>query len=708
MPHDLRERGRSGARGRNPSRSGPRDPSPWDVHERSAMFWVVAIHGVVESSRVIGFNGTEKDERQRIEGRGSLTIPYGTEATAAALDAGLDHVVDEARSAPASTRVLRSAPGPAEDENAARLLIGKRGALWRGEEASRSGGVKRGRTAAEVKDGVTYIGGTTDSDGDSVFDTRSPMGKSTRPRDLRGDMSDDTVQEPRARRSTLNDRVFREHPEGRYPTAMTAAEAESELGLISDAGEMIDDEDREAMGTSAGDDRPGMDDTHLRVDGESQEWLQLWRTTLHLFRAAPHDLFTWGLRLAPTATEGESRRLWRDLEALMTHPLWDRRLYALRYFLQKAVCLRAPGHMEPLCPLSRDYIEVLAAHRSSLSRMGPEAYAEGDLLSSEMQLTARDPPPAPEASVSDDTLFFMERRDVVLVRASLDSLRTKWHFGRSVNTYALAYSRAASAMLLLPSSRRQMNDWDRRCAANKSRNRAANGPDVPERERLPAGQEWYWKHRDCDYRFVLTLYAVSGSDDQGRGVDDDAAALEYPAFDPHLGSNSTRQTRGGVNDRRADGEATQPTTGDVSDRRANNEATQATTGDDSDRRANNEAIQATTGDDTDRRANNEATQATTGDDSDRRADDRRILDGEREGDGPVDANRTGGNTCVGETPGLPAQAVNNAIRTALMDVGRFLGCEVMAPQDISSLLGAGWDERQVSQNLVETWHGRRA
>ncbi|RYP62545.1 hypothetical protein DL769_007265 [Monosporascus sp. CRB-8-3] len=514
---------------------------------------------------------------ERPVGSVPLGRPRKNEATAGTLDAGLGRVVGAARLAPASSRTLRSASGPAEDENAARPVIGNRGPPRRGDEASQTSGAKRRRTAteAEAEDEVVYVGNTTDSDSDSVFETRSPRRVSMRPRDLRGDISDETVQEPRAGRPALNDRFFHEHPERRYPSAMTVVEAESALGLISAAREMTG-EDEEAARTPSGDDRPGVDDTHLRVDGESQEWLQLWRTTLHLFRAAPHDLFTWGLRIAPTVTEGESRRLWRDLEALMTHPLWDGRLYAVRYFLQKAVCLRVPGHVEPLCPLAGDHLKVLAALRSSLSYTGldsatcdraisdmtydlwtvgrPEAYEEGGLLSSEMQLTARDQLPAPEASVSDDTLFFMERRDVALIRESLDSLRPKWNFGRSVYTYGLAYSGAASTMLLLPSSRQQMMDWDRRCAANRSRDRAAKGPDVPKKERLPVGQEWYWQHRDCDDRFALTLYAVSRSDDHGGNVDDEAAALETPFLGNQSGGGDedehhNRQATGGSRDR---------------------------------------------------------------------------------------------------------------------------------------------------------------
>ncbi|RYO86225.1 hypothetical protein DL766_004350 [Monosporascus sp. MC13-8B] len=599
----------------------------------------------------LGTSTKERPEQQQIKGRGSLALSYGTEATAVTLGAGLDHVVDAGAGLASSTRVVRSASGPREDENAARPVAGKRGAPWRGEEASRSGGGKRRRTAAEVDDEAIYIGNSTDSDGDSVFGTRSPRLGSTRPRGLRGDMGDGTVREARAERPAPGDRFSHDDPERRYLSIMTGVEAESALGLISAAREMTDDEDEEVMGAPSGDALPGMDDTHLRADGESQEWLRLWRTTLHLFRAAPHDLFTWGLRLAPTVTEDESRRRWQDLEALMTHPLWDGRLYVLRYFLQKAVCLRVPGHVEPLCLLSRDCVEVLADHRSSLSRMGldnatrdraasaltyslwavgrPEAYREGDLLSSQMRLTARDQPPAPEASVSDDTLFFMERRDVALVRESLDSLH----------------------------------------------------------ERLGSS------NRHCDYRFVFTLYAVSGNDDQGGGVDNDAAVLESPFLGHSPGSGDE------------DEHPSMQATGGSHDRQVGDGSTQHAMGGSHDRQADDGRTEQATGGSHDRQVGGGSTQYMTGGSHDRQAGDRRTSDDGREGDGQGDISSTGGKTPVEDTPASPARPVTGVSRAALVDFGLAQHCQVITRREISSALEAGADEKQVAHELVEAWHG---
>ncbi|RYP49988.1 hypothetical protein DL768_004423 [Monosporascus sp. mg162] len=244
--------------------------------------------------------------------------------------------------------MLRSASKPAENEDAGRPRTGKKGAPRRGDEASQSGGAKHRRTP-EAEDEVIYTHSTTDPDGDSVFGHVQPE-----------------AWEHAASRSA-----------------------------------------RRFAGVA-----PAMADDAAPVPGGPAQ-------SLHLE----------SLRLVLTVAKDKFRRLWRNLEALMTLPLWEGRLYALRYFLQKAVCLRVQGHVEPLCPLSRDYVEVLTAHRSSLTRMGldsatydrassalaydlwtvdrPEAYVEDDLFSSEMQLTARDQPPAPEASVSENTLSFM-------------------------------------------------------------------------------------------------------------------------------------------------------------------------------------------------------------------------------------------------------------------------------------------------------------
>lgn len=317
----------------------------------------------------------------------------------------------------------------------------------------------------------------------------------------------------------------------------------------------------------------GVDDSYLQVDGQSRDWLQLWRTMLHLFRASPHDCFTWGLRLAPTTTTEESYLLWQSLDALLTHPFWDGRLYVLRYFLQKAIYLRVPNHMEPLCPLSRDGIGFLTEHYSSLSRVGfdpdscgtivststfslwkmgrPEKGKAGSLLSQEMvRMVEEEENPTLATSELEETLFFLTCRDVCLIQRALDSLganlleaaTTDWPFQHPVSRYAKAYSRATTSTELLPSQRAQMREWDHRCITTKRRERIADIPDIPKSERLPGRIEWYWRHPDCDSRFRESVQPTrehsQEQNNNGDGDDDDdgkiseAGALNFNGFIP--------------------------------------------------------------------------------------------------------------------------------------------------------------------------------
>ena len=270
------------------------------------------------------------------------------------------------------------------------------------------------------------------------------------------------------------------------------------------------------------------DDDALPVNEGTASWIELWATVLHLFRVPPHNLFRWGLRLDLKLTSEEHEVLWSDLSELLTHPFWDGKLYLVRYFLQKAICLRVTHHADPLCPLPDGARRIVVEHRSDLARSGfgrnfcntaasilsynlwemfrPETQGAGRMLSRATQRLAHGSPCEAASSSREERVFFLLRRDVILVRDALDSLRGEWPFNRTVWSYTLAYSRAVASAHRSPSHAAQVTNLDRSCAAGIEREKAAGMPDVPKDERLLHGTEWYWQNPTCDDRFRKTVY----------------------------------------------------------------------------------------------------------------------------------------------------------------------------------------------------------
>lgn len=315
--------------------------------------------------------------------------------------------------------------------------------------------------------------------------------------------------------------------------AMTKEAIEATLGLDLLSPEQLFPED-EMMAEM---DPSGVDDTYLRVDGSSTAWIELWQTTLQIFQASPHHIFTWGLRLSPNVTRTEARLLWRDLREVLTHPIWGNRMSELRYFLQKAICLRLPDHAEPLFPLSPEMTDTLTKHRTNaivdlgidlvkvstmfqdltydLWKQGwPETQTNGARLFRQMEKVFEQQREA--AFISEEVSFFvLERRDVLLIRESLDSLANQGWF-ECVEFCVNEYCHVTTQTLLLPSDVDQVTEWDNGSMFIKKRDRAILLPDISKSESVGDDLEWYWRHPECDIRLKNVMYQ---SHDDGDGED---------------------------------------------------------------------------------------------------------------------------------------------------------------------------------------------
>ncbi|RYP34854.1 hypothetical protein DL767_004079 [Monosporascus sp. MG133] len=200
-----------------------------------------------------------------------------------------------------------------------------------------------------------------------------------------------------------------------------------------------EDDERKHQAEKAGD-IPGLasDITDETRDAIAEQ--RMWKIFGALFNAIPRELFTWGLRPHEAAyTDDKSlyldRAFSRELEYLMSHPIWKGDKTELRYVLQTAVFLRVANHtpvMGPVGAAMTNIAGMMLQERDdgmSNEREGKVAYelykASGPgagrhlqpLLENMKRLILKEP----IANEMERRLFLLKTDDVKKVRRAVDT-----------------------------------------------------------------------------------------------------------------------------------------------------------------------------------------------------------------------------------------------------------------------------------------------
>ncbi|KAI3327698.1 hypothetical protein HD806DRAFT_549645 [Xylariaceae sp. AK1471] len=268
----------------------------------------------------------------------------------------------------------------------------------------------------------------------------------------------------------------------------------------------------------------------LECCGDSDGRFHLWKMMLHIFHATPYDLFTWGLTVSPSLTPDDTEDIWKSISELLPHPMWNGQLYCLRFFLQMAVCLRIPSHLEPIGTAKdpQDRLETEDVRRYSSYEIWqqnrPDKSLTGEHLISEMRKQTRDPQPNKTVGEAESTYFFLERIDVVTIRKALDALQSHI-FDQTVQAHYIGYMIATeeSWNAMKPNSLSDMIEWDRTCIIKNKRNRLLVKPDLPsaEIERHQVLELWRYTLHDGRYQSLLfPIYGKSVIDSTNTAIRD--------------------------------------------------------------------------------------------------------------------------------------------------------------------------------------------
>ncbi|RYP57572.1 hypothetical protein DL770_010637 [Monosporascus sp. CRB-9-2] len=221
-------------------------------------------------------------------------------------------------------------------------------------------------------------------------------------------------------------------PSGHIPHGEALFEADRK-------GFWSEDDERKHQAEKAGD-IPGLasDITDEARDVIAEQ--SMWKIFGALFNAIPRELFTWGLRPHESAYTDDGslyldRAFSRELEYLMSHPIWKGDKTELRYVLQTAVFLRVADHTPVMGPVGAAMTNIAAMmpgerdDGTSNEREGKVAYelykAFGPgtrkhlqpLLENMKRLVLK----KPVANEMERQLFLLQTHDVRQVRRALDT-----------------------------------------------------------------------------------------------------------------------------------------------------------------------------------------------------------------------------------------------------------------------------------------------
>ncbi|KAF7535037.1 hypothetical protein G7054_g5730 [Neopestalotiopsis clavispora] len=260
-------------------------------------------------------------------------------------------------------------------------------------------------------------------------------------------------------------------------------------------------------------------DSIVRLKNGIQEWHDLWIMMLHNFDSTPYDLFTWGLREPDQAQKPD---LYRQLNHILPHPLWQGDICRLRYALQKAISFRVAGHLEPLGPLPPKMVVAITstqlptADRATLAlnlwhsvKLGT-GHVDGcfiDELKSQVEAGTRSKYGQPH---SDDTLFVLSIKDIQAVWQALDTMALKDYFAHlTVVSYFEIYNshRRTKCNQLAPFDKTTLERWDRWSMMIRHFDEIGGQPDYPWMERETYKHLSYWDTNTCDSRFRYCIHS---------------------------------------------------------------------------------------------------------------------------------------------------------------------------------------------------------
>lgn len=244
------------------------------------------------------------------------------------------------------------------------------------------------------------------------------------------------------------------------------------------------------------------------MENKQDEWRELWAMMLHIFNCTPHDLFTWGLR----DMEGTSK-LYGALYKVLPHPFWKGDISKLRYVLQKAVCFRSPGHLEPIGPLPDKVAQGIIScpgnfERATVALNIWDATKIDHEVTDKMVLENLRAAQSGRPAHGDYIRFHLVADDVVAIQQVPDALAFRfanWHtVGAHYDQYVVGTRELG--LDLPPWDRHTMEQWDMWSLVIRHVE-ATRGPDCPKFDRDFCEDFPYWDSRTCDPRLRDCMFA---------------------------------------------------------------------------------------------------------------------------------------------------------------------------------------------------------
>jgi hypothetical protein len=255
----------------------------------------------------------------------------------------------------------------------------------------------------------------------------------------------------------------------------------------------------------------------------TDEWHDLWKMTLHIFGKSPHDLFTWGLY----ESNAPNARLYNELCRILPHPFWQNDLSRLRYGLQKAICLRVQGHVEPLGPLRQNIAEIALKQTINRSQLALDlckaTRLDADQIGGHFIRLLQDHVKAQprhwnSQEEDDDVFFYLKSQDVLAVGHVLDQLAISNHsspfFSSPVLSYYKGYTNGTKDIwnTLVPTTKDTLERWEQWEAKRVLGYPRKLEPDLPADEKDTYVSLGYWDSPLCDPRFKQTIFPSSSND----------------------------------------------------------------------------------------------------------------------------------------------------------------------------------------------------
>lgn len=297
------------------------------------------------------------------------------------------------------------------------------------------------------------------------------------------------------------------------------------------------------------------------MENKQDEWRELWVMMLHIFNCTPHDLFTWGLR----DIEGTSKLYWA-LCKVLPHPFWVGDISKLRYVLQKAVCFRSPGHLEPIGPLPDKVAQGIMSCPGNFERATMALHMWDGIkmdheVTNKMVLENLRAAQSGRLAHGDYIRFHLVADDVVAIQQVLDTLAFRfatWHtVGAHYDQYVVGTRELG--LDLPPRDRHTMKQWDLWSLIIRHVE-ATRGPDCPRFDRDFCEDFPYWDSGTCDPRLRDCMFAPEHIGQKASEVGADilgesqgASKRDREASDDGVGADMVDESQEDISDGFRDG-----------------------------------------------------------------------------------------------------------------------------------------------------------